>query len=142
MWSNTTITANFITNPFPAIAGTYSGNFNEEISPGLMESGHADVRIRTDGTFTGAILFRAQRFPIAGKLQFDADFKDPDAVNATFTAAANRSVSGHIRFPSDGAGNLLPEPTLAMTIGNVTFPTVTLELSSTTLPTPDSLTLP
>lgn len=123
MQSNAFIAANFIPNPFPAIAGTYSGLFYDRaawsnflIAP--SNSGYITITVKTDGTYSGTVLFGVQKLPIAGKLQFDMDVDDPDAVNANFTTAANSSLSGHIRFVSDDGGNLLPTPTISMTISN------------------------
>ncbi len=137
MQSNMTIVGNFVTNPFPAIAGTYSGPFFDTFRPPLhnnpssANSGYTIITVKPDGTYTGTVLFRAGRFPIAGKLRFDADFEDPDAVNSTFATGADRSLSGNIRFPSDGSGHLLPTPTLSMTISSLILSPMPLVQSST-----------
>lgn len=125
MQSNMTIIGNFVTNPFPAIAGTYSGLFYDTFRPPIhhdsspANSGYTTITVKPDGTFTGTVLFGAGRYPIAGRLFFDVDLADPDGVTAMFAIGPSRSLSGRIQFPSDGSGHLLPTPTLSMTISNV-----------------------
>jgi hypothetical protein len=118
MGSNMTIIANFIPNPFPAIASNYTGLFYDPTNgPSTNSSGYVNFTVLPTGTFSGTLLIGTQRLPFSGNLVFDIDATDVDAVNGTFTiATATRPIHGNIRFPSDGSGNLSPNPS-----GNISF---------------------
>ncbi|MGZ4987544.1 MAG: hypothetical protein ACXWBP_05855, partial [Limisphaerales bacterium] len=115
MQSNAFIAANFIRNPFLAIIGTYSGIFTDPDNPATVRnSGYITFTVKADGTYSGTVLYGAQKLPFFGKLQFDIDdpfFDDPDAVNSVFIAGRS-PLEGELRFPSDGSGHLLPTPTI------------------------------
>ena len=115
MQSNAFIAANFIRNPFPAIAGTYSGIFTDPDNPATVRnSGYITFTVKADGAYSGTVLYDVQKLPFSGKLQFDIDdpfFNDPDAVNSVFIAGRG-PLEGELRFPSDGSGHLLPTPTI------------------------------
>jgi len=136
MKPNMVLGAFFPTSPFPAMAGTYSGIFYDGVAGiSTSNSGYALVMVKSNGNFNGTILFGAQRLPIAGKLQYDIDAADPDALNGLFTVAgATVPLSGVIRFPTDSGGNYTSMPTLAMTASDHAQAPVPLARSGNVVP--------
>lgn len=135
MQSNMNIVGEFIPNPFPAIVGTYSGLFYDPTSPvSPGNSGYITITVQRDGTYSGSVLFGTQRLPIHGKLFFD--IIDQSAWKTMFAIGKTHWLSGQIRFPTDGSpqGNLLPTPTVTMTISNHTFVPLPLTLASNVVP--------
>jgi cyclophilin family peptidyl-prolyl cis-trans isomerase len=64
MSSNTVLTANFTTNLFPAVAGTYTGVFLNPDGVSPTNSGFVTVTTTGTGSFTGQVKFPAITFPI------------------------------------------------------------------------------
>lgn len=78
MASGLALTANFVTNPFPAVAGQFNGLFSESngVNPGTC--GFFSLKVGGFGAYTGMILSDGRRVPVSGR--FDAGGKATNAV--------------------------------------------------------------
>ena len=125
MQSNFTITANFVTNPFIAVAGTYGGLFVDtnavaEASAGLV----SDLVIQNSGAYSGTVVVRGVRHGFSG--YFDvleqssttvgrtAAQGGPLAMELTLNAS---EVTGSISGTDDGGWT---SPVLAERVGKFT----------------------
>ncbi len=79
MQSNLVLTANFVSNFFPAAAGTYYGLFFPEGAVGVENSGMLyNLVLRNTGTASGNLLLAGKRYPfsasfdVSGNASFDA----------------------------------------------------------------------
>jgi hypothetical protein len=63
------LTANFVTNLFPAVKGTYTGLFFETNSTYLDSSGLITISTTAKGSFSGSLVLQGIRYPVSG--QFD-----------------------------------------------------------------------
>ncbi len=69
MASNRAVIANFVTNPFIALKGGYTGLFYPEIpEPPHEQSGHFTLTVTDKGTFSGKLLLAGASHPVSGAL--------------------------------------------------------------------------
>jgi cyclophilin family peptidyl-prolyl cis-trans isomerase len=62
--TNMVLTANFVTNPFPPVAGTYTGLFFDPAAVTTSNAGFITVTITATGSFSGKLMFPAITYPI------------------------------------------------------------------------------
>lgn len=74
MRSNLVLQANFIPNPFAAVAGQYIGLFMPDDGNTVQNSGYASFSIRTEGTFSGYLQIGPTRHNVSGQLDTNFDF--------------------------------------------------------------------
>jgi hypothetical protein len=68
MRSNLVLVANFVTNPFPAAAGHYTGLFTNINGAALPGSGFITATADANGMFSGSVRQGASTFSLAGRL--------------------------------------------------------------------------
>jgi uncharacterized delta-60 repeat protein len=66
MWSNTTVSANFVTNPFIALKGAYYGLFFQSNSPAWDSSGYFSLAVGSNGSYSGKMLLGAASHLFSG----------------------------------------------------------------------------
>jgi hypothetical protein len=69
--SNMVINANFMTNPFAAVAGTYNGLFSETNGITHETAGFVQVKVKDKSSFSGYLLFDGLKRPFSGKFLTD-----------------------------------------------------------------------
>lgn len=62
--ANTVLTANFVTNPFPAVAGTYTGLFFNPAHISPTNAGFIRITTTASGGFSGKVVFPGRTYPI------------------------------------------------------------------------------
>jgi hypothetical protein len=65
--TSSTVTANYIFNPFIPVAGVYAGLFSDTNSPAFTNSGYFSLTLENDRTFSGALQLDGARTPLAGR---------------------------------------------------------------------------
>lgn len=60
------IAANFVPNPFVAVAGTYNGLFHEENNVRPYSAGSFTIKLTSKGTYTGQLLLAGKKYPFKG----------------------------------------------------------------------------
>ena len=73
MSSNTTVTANFISNPFLKLTGVYQGLFYDTVSPAHETSGIFSYKLSNRGKFSGKLTMAGESSSFSG--QFDMDLQ-------------------------------------------------------------------
>lgn len=113
MQSNLTLVANFTGNPFPRIAGNYTGVFFDHTQdPGLDNTGYVNLNLLRNGTYSGTLLIQTHRFPFSGRLEYDGN-----NWNGNFTiTAAKPTIHGSFQFQLGGDGVLTLAPNSTITV--------------------------
>ena len=65
MSSNTVLTANFASNLFPAVAGTYTGLFLDPASVSPTNAGFATITTTASGAFSGQLVFPSRTYQLS-----------------------------------------------------------------------------
>jgi cyclophilin family peptidyl-prolyl cis-trans isomerase len=68
--SNTVLTANFTSNHFPAVAGTYAGVFLSPTNVSPTSAGFVTVTTTETGAFTGRLIFPSHTYPFAWQFSY------------------------------------------------------------------------
>jgi hypothetical protein len=127
MQNNLVLQANFIPNPFAAVAGQYIGLFMPDDGNTLQNSGYATFSISTKGMFSGYLQIGATRHSLSGQLDANLDYtnninipgegsltigfsvSDASSINGTITGGdwsaslfCNQLVSEKAEFPGFG----------------------------------------
>ena len=71
MSSNTQLTANFTNNPFPALAGTYTGLFMDPSNPTPTNSGFVTLTTTGTGVFSGRMMFPSRTYSILWRFLYN-----------------------------------------------------------------------
>jgi hypothetical protein len=71
MQTNLVIVANFVPNPFLAVAGTFNGLFHEDDEVQPASAGYFSLKLTTKGTFNGQVFLRGGKLPLKGTLAAD-----------------------------------------------------------------------
>ena len=110
MQSNLMLHANFVTNPFIAVKGTYLGLFSDANQPGHESSGAFRGTVTDRGTFTATLRTGGRSYALAG--QFDLEgkatrqirFKPPPAAATLSLDLTNGTdqITGELGSPADG----------------------------------------
>ena len=135
MQSNLTLSANFVPNPFPVVAGAYAGLFWEGESVRQGSSGFFTLATTASGAYSGALILDGVKLPVSGQLSLDGGAtnviprRGADPVSVAWTVdlhGANQvtglvsTASWHARLAGDRA--LLNAGTNhTMPIGKYTF---------------------
>ncbi len=91
MASGLAITANFVPNPFPAVAGRFNGLFFASNGVTIGTCGSFALKVAASGAYTGMIISDGGRAPVSGR--FDAGGKATNAVLRSGTNFMNVSWS-------------------------------------------------
>lgn len=67
MWSNRTVTATFVGNPFVALKGTYTALFYDQVVPVHESSGIMNFKVTDQGLFTGRLIIAGETVPFLGR---------------------------------------------------------------------------
>jgi hypothetical protein len=67
MRSNLVLIANFVSNPFPAVAGSYSGLFHESNSAEHRSSGSFKAKVQSGGAFSASLQTGVRKYPFTGR---------------------------------------------------------------------------
>ena len=65
--TNAVLTATFIRNPFPEVAGVYSGLFYPTSGLTASNSGFVSLTVTTNGAFSGQLLIGASKYPFSSQ---------------------------------------------------------------------------
>jgi|GEM_PF-1211642 len=128
MTSNLVLQANFVTNPFPAVAGNYQGLFYDPSNPGQANAGFFNATVTASGAFTAKLQSGANKPAFSGQLsvgglwstnnaglgagpvtaQFQLDLSGGDVLSGQFSGSSFSSqlVANRSRF---GSGNPAPQ---------------------------------
>jgi len=71
MSTNSVLTANFTTNLFPAVAGTYTGLFLNPAGVSPTSSGFVTITTTRTGAFSGELVFPSRTYPIAWEFSYN-----------------------------------------------------------------------
>jgi hypothetical protein len=71
MSSNTVLTANFATNLFPYVAGTYAGLFLDPFSVSPSNAGFIKVTVTSTGAYSGDLMFPSVTYPISYQFNYN-----------------------------------------------------------------------
>jgi cyclophilin family peptidyl-prolyl cis-trans isomerase len=71
MESNLTFTANFVTNPFPAVSGVYNGLIRADGQVEQASSGYVSLSVRRSGTYSAKLLMNGRTHRFAGSFSPD-----------------------------------------------------------------------
>ncbi len=104
MQSNAVFQANFVRNPFPAVAGTYQGLFYQDNAITPQSAGFIKATVTSKGTFSGKLQFAEAAYPFLGTFALDGTAtirvartaKTPLTVNLVLDLAGNNILTGSI----------------------------------------------
>lgn len=71
MQSNLVLQANFVTNPFLPVKGTFTGLFRETNTAHLESSGSFTLKLTDQGAYTGKLLLAGKSHSFSGRLNLD-----------------------------------------------------------------------
>jgi uncharacterized delta-60 repeat protein len=71
MWSNSTVCANFVTNPFIALGGTYQGIFEDPMQFTHASSGFLNFTLASRGSYSGQLRLGGAVLPLSGTFGLD-----------------------------------------------------------------------
>lgn len=71
MWSNRTVTATFIGNPFIELQGSYNALFYDELYPVHESSGVVSFKLNDQGRFSGKLIIAGESASFSGKFETD-----------------------------------------------------------------------
>jgi cyclophilin family peptidyl-prolyl cis-trans isomerase len=71
MSSNTVLTANFVTNLFPAVAGTYTGLFLDPAAVSPTNSGFVQITVSKTGAFSGNLMFPSVTYGVGDQFFYN-----------------------------------------------------------------------
>jgi len=94
----TNLTAHFSTNPFPAVAGTYTGVFLDTNNPSVERSGFLNLKLGAAGAFSGKLGMRGNSYPFHGQ------FYNPS--NASLPVIRRALKPAALELELDGGGRL------------------------------------
>ena len=73
MRSNLTLSANFVANPFPLVAGSFAGLFSEEDNVRQNSSGFFTFVATASGVYSGSLLLNGAKLPVSGQLNLEGN---------------------------------------------------------------------
>ena len=71
MQSNLVLQANFVTNPFPLVKGTFAGLFRETNTTHHESSGSFTLKLTDQGAYTGKLLLAGKSHSFSGRFNLD-----------------------------------------------------------------------
>jgi cyclophilin family peptidyl-prolyl cis-trans isomerase len=88
--SNTVLTANFGPNPFPSVAGAYTGLFLNPSNVSPTNAGFVKVTVGSTGVFTGDLMFPSVTYPIYYQFPYNGQvfLEASNAFDSNFLAFA------------------------------------------------------